>query len=86
MLILTHISTLFSKYLYQFYINYIILYIVVYLINNLNGQLVIKPSEPILLRDQFKSFVASCTGLPNTRVGLCYDLLSIESRMIVFIC
>jgi hypothetical protein len=52
--------------------------LVVDLIHILHGQLVIKPSESIVLRDEFKSFVASCTGQPNTRVGLYYCSFSIE--------
>ena len=39
------------------------------LLKTIVAQLIIKPSEPIILRDQYKSFVASCTGQPNTRVG-----------------
>jgi len=39
------------------------------LISISHGELMIKPSEPIVLRDQFKSFIASCTGLLNARVG-----------------
>jgi len=52
--------------------------LVVDLIHILHGQLVIKPSESIVLRDEFKSFVASCTGQPNTRVGLYHCSFSIE--------
>ncbi|CAM2704547.1 unnamed protein product [Rotaria socialis] len=50
------------------------------LIPILHGQLVIKPSESIVLRDQFKSFVASCTGLPNTRVATWRSPLQIDIK------
>jgi hypothetical protein len=33
-----------------------------------HADLVIKPNETSLTRYQFKSFVASCTGLSNTRI------------------
>jgi len=33
-----------------------------------HGDLVIKPSETSLTRDQYKSFVASCTSQSNTQV------------------
>lgn len=38
-----------------------------------------------MLRDQFHSFVASCTGLPNTRVGLYYYSRFIEFYFIRFL-
>ncbi|CAF4879276.1 unnamed protein product [Rotaria sp. Silwood1] len=53
---------------------------VIYFIDNIYGQLVIKPSEAIVLRDQFKSFVASCTGLPNTRVATWRSPLQIDIK------
>ncbi|CAF1391848.1 unnamed protein product [Adineta steineri] len=51
---------------------------IIHLINISHGQLVIKPSESIVLRDQFKSFVASCTGQPNTRVATWRSPLQID--------
>ena len=53
------------------------------LVGLLRAQLVIKPSESLILRDQFKSFVASCTGQPNTRVGRFESLLWIECTSLV---
>lgn len=55
--------------MHKMYIYILISHSVSYFIPIIHGQLIIKPSEPIVLRDQFRSFVASCTGQPNTRVG-----------------
>ena len=72
------ISIFFGKFFIRVEMICTMFTLVVHSINILHGQLVIKPSESIVLRDQFKSFVASCTGQPNTRVGLYYCLFSIE--------
>jgi hypothetical protein len=71
MLISTRISIFYDV---QRRLNCITFVFLICLINILHGQLIIKPSEPIVLRDQFKSFVASCTGQPNTRVGRYFQL------------
>ncbi|UJR10788.1 hypothetical protein I4U23_014975 [Adineta vaga] len=57
---------------------FISIILLISLINLSFGQLVIKPSESIVLRDQFKSFVASCTGQPNTRVATWRSPLQID--------
>jgi hypothetical protein len=41
------------------------------------NQLIIKPGESIAAYDQFKPFIALCTGQGNTRVGLYYHLFFI---------
>jgi hypothetical protein len=45
-----------------------ILVVVVLFLLQVHGDLVIKPSESSLTRDQYKSFVASCSGQSNSRI------------------
>lgn len=45
-----------------------ILAVVLLLVSQVHSDLVIKPSETSLTRDQYKSFVASCTGQSNSRI------------------
>ncbi|CAF1018260.1 unnamed protein product [Adineta steineri] len=47
---------------------YILIIFVICLITIIDNKLIIKPSESIILRDQFKPFVALCTGQENIRV------------------
>ena len=47
--------------------------LVIFWIPIIDSQLVVKPTEKTLLRDQYKSFIASCTGHGNIRVGLCWN-------------
>jgi len=43
-----------------------------------DNQLILKPIETVILRDQFKPFIALCTGQGNTRVGLYQNILCIQ--------
>jgi hypothetical protein len=45
------------------------------LINIVHNQLIVKPVEVVITRDQFKPFIALCTGERNTRVGSYYYLM-----------
>jgi hypothetical protein len=54
------------KLLYSLYYHFERLFYIVLL--QIHGELVIKPSETSLTRDQYKSFVALCTSESNSRV------------------
>jgi hypothetical protein len=44
----------------------------------IDNQLILRPTDTVILRDQFKPFIALCTGQGNTRVGLYQNILCIQ--------
>ena len=41
----------------------------------IRNELIVKPAENVIRRDQYKPFIALCTGEGNTRVGSYFEFL-----------
>ncbi len=67
---LTGPSLFISKKYFSIESKWFLCLLVIYLIEVIHNELIVKPTESIILRDQNKPFIALCTGEGNTRVGL----------------